>query len=362
MPSPGFKSSFPEYYAKYGNAFRGNRSDSKKFLFREFCKIAKGDAELKDHKDKAFKLARESCASVGQVFKFSDANENFLSDLEKGNGHRAKAAALHFYLLTKFSGHGKNVSGHISGEETGETGPGAGALEEVPAQLVDETETLDSREAFYIYEAAFLWHGMKPPNKYLHHLYMPQEVEDTKAMLHDAYQLDFFEAAPDHEGAQQTGFVVSRDELKRFAESFEMRPAFIFPENHQSNAELMQGRRLLFNTISEKFAELLVPVSDWSKHDSENAWPVYQATFLWHEFEPPLSAIHDRVMTDEIRATKEMLHSAIEAGKLDVKSEYFVGTAGVRYVERTALKEFAKKLKQRPRFLFPHENEARSSK
>ena len=89
-----------------------------------------------------------------------------------------------------------------------------------------------------------------------------------------------------------------------------------------------------------------------SRHNVRNEWMVYEAAFLWHGLEPPGIAAHFQRMPTEVEKTKEFLHQAVNNGTLKAR-EHRATDGLTRYVKREDLVNFAKKISERPDFLFP---------
>ncbi len=138
----------------------------------------------------------------------------------------------------------------------------------------------DTRDEWLIYQVAFLWHGLNPPLQHAHWDLMTREIEDTKRMLHNA--VDDGMLSVSRETRTTDGGItryVTRDELKKFADSIGQKPAFLFKETRdlyenrevdskifkdngsQTNCKLEEGRvhstmkkieNLLFQIIMEQ--------------------------------------------------------------------------------------------------------------
>ena len=94
------------------------------------------------------------------------------------------------------------------------------------------------------------------------------------------------------------------------------------------------------------------PMSDLSEYLTRDEWLVYEVAFLWHGHRPPSIEEHWYWMTPDIEQTKQMLHQAINTGKLRAVREYIGPQGGSRHVSRADLKEFAALIGERPSFLF----------
>ena len=92
---------------------------------------------------------------------------------------------------------------------------------------------------------------------------------------------------------------------------------------------------------------------DFSKEDQRNEWMVYEVAFLWHGKEPPGIQAHVLQMTRDIEETKDLLHKAINEGKLAIVRQVQIGQGLTRWVNRDDLINFAKTIGARPAFLFP---------
>ena len=347
--------SFPDFFEKHKSFYKGRRKPgeqkyyNKTFLYYMFLKTCDSRDDIYEEAQKAFDLARKSIRDVG-AGSAPELNTSLLEDLKAGRGAAIKAAVLHYYLEKNYPWLGKRVAEYIAGKSPDKNE--GSALRDPMAELFDPVDDLsgyDHRDRFYIYEAAFLWHELKPPFKNLHMLYMPQEVEETKRMLHDAWQLELFRAFPDRKGTDQTGMVASRNDLAQFAENAGMRPRFLFPDNPQTQAELMESRKMLSRVISERIKETLRPVANWGDHDKKDSWPLYQIAFLWHGFEPPPVRFFERAMTSETEEARDVLRSAVHDGSLAAT----ISSDGRFWiVGKEDLKAFAEKIGSRPRFLF----------
>lgn len=111
------------------------------------------------------------------------------------------------------------------------------------------------------------------------------------------------------------------------------------------------------STIRGEFTkdDVRQPSADFKKHDSRDEWPIYQIAFLWHGFEPPPVTRHWQQMNSDIEATKDMLHSAVEAGNLTT-NRVKQRTGGLtRYISREELTRFCEERAEKPPFLFPNE-------
>lgn len=110
-------------------------------------------------------------------------------------------------------------------------------LVNLPLPVTDWAQEYD-RNDWAIYEAAFLWHGFVPPPSSLHDQVMPELVQQTKQMLHDAANANELTPAVD-EGMRMRNVMVNgtrhvtRPELRRFATSIGQRPRFLFPEGDE---------------------------------------------------------------------------------------------------------------------------------
>lgn len=110
-------------------------------------------------------------------------------------------------------------------------------LLQLPKAVTDWAEEY-ARNEWAIYEAAFLWHGFAPPPASLHERVMPEAVQRTKRMLHDAANANALTPAID-EGLRMRSVMVygtryvSRPELRRFAAAIGQWPRFLFPEEYK---------------------------------------------------------------------------------------------------------------------------------
>lgn len=222
----------------------------------------------------------------------------------------------------------------------------------------DALSDFDDQTEFYVYEAAFLWHDQSPPTAHAHVFQMSRAVEQTKQMLHYSIDVGILIAAKEVNALGSVSRIVTRAELKSFALSKGMRPRFLFPHSYQTPQEIDAGQKKLLRELEGMLSTLLVPIEDWSRHDAQDIWPVFEAAFLWHAFRPPSMSVHRQVMTAEIQQTKQMLHGAINAGKLVAAREVWALTQATRYLGRGELRRFAEAIGERPRFLFP-EDESR---
>lgn len=95
--------------------------------------------------------------------------------------------------------------------------------------------------------------------------------------------------------------------------------------------------------------------TDWLGHEKLE-YMIYEVAFLWHNEEPPGIEAHRFLMSRKVEETKEMLHAAVNEGELPVTRQvlYPDGT-GTRWISKADLQVFAKKLGQRPGFLFDQE-------
>lgn len=81
-------------------------------------------------------------------------------------------------------------------------------------------------------------------------------------------------------------------------------------------------------------------------------WLVYEVAFLWHDQAPPPVELHQLHMTPQISQTKNILHRAIDEGKLKIEGEVRSAHGYKRFVSFDALRVFASSIGERPAFLF----------
>lgn len=84
---------------------------------------------------------------------------------------------------------------------------------------------------------------------------------------------------------------------------------------------------------------------------SVEEYMVYELAFLWHDVEPPSIQDHWNLMTPHIEFTKQLLHNAIESGKLKVTRELLFKDGVTRFVSKAELKRFAHEIGDVPNFL-----------
>lgn len=114
-------------------------------------------------------------------------------------------------------------TGNVSGNVIVQTGSGTiGDVSSVNYAIED------SRAEWRVYEVAFLWHDREPPGVAGHFEAMTRDIEETKALLHNAIQDGRLPMI--REERSSTGFTrwVSRDDLVAFAESLGEKPKFLF--------------------------------------------------------------------------------------------------------------------------------------
>ena len=81
-------------------------------------------------------------------------------------------------------------------------------------------------------------------------------------------------------------------------------------------------------------------------------WLVYEVAFLWHDQPPPPLEVHQLHMTPQISQTKNLLHRAIDEGKLRIEREFRNQIGYTRWVSFEALRELANSIGEKPAFLF----------
>lgn len=84
---------------------------------------------------------------------------------------------------------------------------------------------------------------------------------------------------------------------------------------------------------------------------SDMEWPIYQIAFLWYGKQPPSPEEHWHLMTPQIYFTKQLLHDAVNSGKLKASREYRFSSGITRFIERKELIRFAKTIGELPLFL-----------
>lgn len=208
-------------------------------------------------------------------------------------------------------------------------------------------------DRLYLYQVAFLWHGCAPPPVNMHWFLMTPDVEETKRMLHGSIAAGMLTATQVTMEVGLSSYVMTMEDLRSFAQAAGMRPKAFFPDAPSDPLEMLRNRAALIEKLTPAEPCELRIIEDWLEHDARDEWLVYEAAFLWHGFEPPSIADHFRTMTPEVEETKQMLHTAIDEGKLAARTQMQTPSAGSRYVTRSALTAFARTLEQRPRFLFP---------
>ena len=80
---------------------------------------------------------------------------------------------------------------------------------------------------------------------------------------------------------------------------------------------------------------------------------IYEVAFLWHGKEPPGIQAHVLQMTRDIEETKNLLHKAVEDGRLAIVRQIQIDQGFTRWVNRDDLVGFAKSIGVRSAFLFP---------
>lgn len=219
------------------------------------------------------------------------------------------------------------------------------------------------KDQFLVYEVAFLWYGIVPPPAQAHESAMTPEVAKLKQLLHTAIDLEKLSAETARSAGGGYSRIVQREELQRFAEEIGSFPKFLFPDRKPSQGDTSTGIAALDGELEELLRQLPQAVTDWAEIYAQDEWAIYEAAFLWHGFIPPPVALHERVMPDPVRRTKLMLHDAANANTLmPAYDDGFrlrnVMVYGTRHVSRSELRRFATSIEQRPRFLFPEDDEA----
>ncbi len=233
-----------------------------------------------------------------------------------------------------------------------------------PSTLGEEDAFAEAsgKDEFLVYEIAFLWYGTTPPPAQLHESEMTPEIEQMKSLLHTAIDLEMLSAL--HFQAPAGGYarLVPREEIQRFAQEIGILPRFLFPNKQPSSGDTSAKLAKLAADLDELLLQLPKAVTDWVEEYARNEWAIYEAAFLWHDFAPPPVAVHERVMTEPMRQTKQMLHDAANANTLASTVGFGVTMRnamvyGTRRVSRPELRRFATSIGQRPRFLFPEDDE-----
>lgn len=235
----------------------------------------------------------------------------------------------------------------------------------------DDTETQDDdspvaeescKDEFLIYEAAFLWHGQMPPPAAVHQEMITPDIAQMKSLLHMAIELEKLAATEHQSGIGGYSRYVSREELKRFAQETGIFPRFLFPDRKPSPEEFTANIEKLSTELHQLLLQLPKPVTNWAEEYSRDEWAIYEAAFLWHGYAPPPISLHQQVMPDPVQRTKRMLHDAANSNALSPAADSGlrlrnVMVHGTRYVSRVELRRFATSIGQRPRFLFPEDDE-----
>lgn len=87
----------------------------------------------------------------------------------------------------------------------------------------------DQKNEWRVYEVAFLWHDEVPPGVAGHFEKMSRDVEETKILLHRAIEDERLPVLREEQYSNGITRWVSREELKKFALSEEVKPKFLFP-------------------------------------------------------------------------------------------------------------------------------------
>jgi|GEM_PF-6659411 len=224
----------------------------------------------------------------------------------------------------------------------------------------DEPADASERDQFLVYEIAFLWYGFMPPPAQEHESAMTPEIAQLKNLLHTAIDLGKLNAV--HFQAANGGYarLVDREDLRQFAEKIGSFPQFLFPDRNFSPDDASAKFAKLAAELDEQLLQLPEEVTDWTVEYSRYEWAVYEAAFLWHGFVPPPMAMHERVMPELVRQTKQMLHDAANSHTLTPALDNGVRMRnvmvyGTRHVTRPELRRFATSIGQRPHFLFPED-------
>lgn len=108
-----------------------------------------------------------------------------------------------------------------------------------------------------------------------------------------------------------------------------------------------------WTTGLKKILKVLKPNIPETAVHSKNIeeYMVYELAFLWHDVEPPSIQDHSNLMTPHIEFTKQLLHDAIEIGKLKVTRELQFQDTIIRFVSKAELKRFAHGIGDVPNFL-----------
>lgn len=218
------------------------------------------------------------------------------------------------------------------------------------------------KDQFLVYEVAFLWFGITPPPVETHESAMTPEIAQMKSLLHTAIDLGKLSALHFQGPAGGYARLVQREELQRFAQEVGIFPQFLFPDREPSSEDMSAMLARLEAELHELLLQLPKAVTDWESEYARNEWAIYEAAFLWHGFVPPPMALHEHVMPEPVQRTKLMLHDAVNSNALTPAVDGGVRVRnvmvyGTRHVARPELRRFATSIGQRPRFLFPEDDE-----